>query len=126
MMTLSGWSLWVHLDGNVIMMMSFWNMASWNASDLCELCLSRRSTIGASVTLWSLANSINVSMNHAVPILLLVQPLGDVTIATILKDGSGKEGMGPLERTKEGGTDNPEGDTHSMMVISSKLSKRMR
>src|SRR6266853_891919 len=127
MMTSSGWSLWVHLDGNAMMMMMlFWNAASQNASDSCELCLSRRSTTGASVTLWSLANGINVSMNHAVPISLSVQLLGDVAIAAILKDGLGKEGMGPLERTKEGGTDNPEGDTHSMMVISSKLSKRMR
>jgi hypothetical protein len=70
-----------------------------------------------------LANGINISINHAMPISLLVQPLGDVAITEILKDGLGKEGMGLLERTKEGGTDNPEGDTHSMMVISSELSK---
>jgi len=123
MMASSGWSLWVHLDGNVMMMMLFWNTASRNVSDLCELCPSRRSTTGASVTLWSLANGINISMNHAVPILLSVQPLGDIAIAAILKDGLGKEGMGLLERTKEGGTDNPEGDTHLMIVISSKLSE---
>jgi len=65
-------------------------------------------------------------MNHAVPILLSVQPLGDVAIAAILLDRLGNEGMGPLKRTKEGGTDNPEGDTHSMTVMSSKLSERIQ
>jgi len=62
-------------------------------------------------------------MNHAVPISLLVQLLGDVTIAAILLDRSGKEGMGLLERTNEGGTDNPEGDMHLMTVMSSRLSE---
>jgi hypothetical protein len=81
--------------------------------------------MGASVTLWLLANGMNISKNHTVLILLSVQPLGEVTIAVILLDRSGKEGMGPLERTNEGGTDNPEGETHSMTVISSKLSERM-
>ena len=104
----------------------FWNMASQNASDLCEFCLSRRSTIDASVTLWSLANGINVFMNHAIPISLLVQLLWNVTITMILKNGLGKEGMGLLKRIKKGETDNLEGDMHSMMVISSKLSEQMQ
>ncbi len=79
--------------------------------------------IGTSATLWSLANSINVSVNQAVPILLSVQPLGDVAIAAILLDRSGNEGKGLLERMKEGGTDNPEGDMDSMTVMSSRLSE---
>ncbi len=65
-----------------------------------------------------------VSVNHAVLILLLVQPLGNVVIAVILLDRSGKEGVGPLERMKEGGTDNPEGDMHLMTIMSSRLSKQ--
>jgi len=69
---------------------------------------------------------MNISINQAVPISLSVQPLGDVTIATILPDRSGKEGRGPLERTKERGTDNLEGDMHSMTVMSFRLSKQMR
>ena len=79
-----------------------------------------------SATLWLLANRIKVSMNHTVPILLSVQSLGDVVIAMILPDRSGNEGMGPLERMKEGGTDNPEGDMHSMTIMSSKLSERIQ
>ncbi len=82
--------------------------------------------MGASVTLWLLENGINVSMNHAVPISLSVQPLGDVVITAISLDRLGKEGMGPLERTNEGGTDNPEGDMHLMTVMSSRLSERMQ
>jgi len=66
---------------------------------------------------------MNISINHAMLISLLVQPLGDVTIAAISLDRSGNEGMGLLERTKEGGTDNPEGDTHLMTIMSSRLSK---
>ncbi len=80
--------------------------------------------MGASITLWLLANGMNVSMNHMVPISLSVQPLGDVAIAAILLDRLGKEGVGPLERMKEGGTDNPEGDTHLMTIISSRLSEQ--
>ena len=81
--------------------------------------------IGASATLWSLENGINISINQAVPILLSVQPLGDVAITTILPDRLGNKGKGLLERTKEGGTDNPEGDMHSMTVMSSRLSERI-
>jgi hypothetical protein len=114
MTTLSGWSLWVHFKGKVKTMMLFQNVASWNVSDSCELWLLRRRRMGALATLWSLANGMNVSMNHAVLISLSVQPLGDVVIAAISPDRSGNEGMGPLERTKEGGTDNPEGDMHSI------------
>jgi hypothetical protein len=66
---------------------------------------------------------MNISINQAVPISLLVQLLGDVAIAAILPDRSDKEGRGLLERMKEGGTDNPEGDTHSMTVMSSRLSE---
>jgi hypothetical protein len=66
---------------------------------------------------------MNISKNHAVLILLLVQLLGEVTITAISLDRLGKEGMGLLERTNEGGTDNPEGDMHLMTVMSSKLSK---
>jgi len=123
MTTSSGWSLWVHFEGNAMMMMLCWNVALWNASNSCELWPSRRRTMGTSVTLWLLENGINVSMNHTVLISLLVQPLRDVMIAVISLDRSGKEGMGPLERTNEEGTDNPEGDMHSMTVISSRLSK---
>jgi len=79
--------------------------------------------MGASVTLWLLENGINVSINHAVPISLSVQPLGDVTITAISLDRLGKEGMGPLERMNEGGTDNLEGDMHLMTVMSSRLSE---
>jgi hypothetical protein len=66
---------------------------------------------------------MNIFKNHTVLISLLVQLLGEVTITAISLDRLGKEGMGLLERTNEGGTDNPEGDMHSMTVISSKLSK---
>ena len=69
---------------------------------------------------------MNVSMNHAVPISLSVQPLEDVAIAEILPDRPGNEGMPPLERTNEGGIDNPDGEMHSMTVMSSRLSERMR
>src|SRR5216683_3261143 len=109
MTTSSGWSLWVHFEGKVTMMMWFWNMASQNMSDSCELWLSRRRTTGASATLWLLANGMNVSMNHAMLISLSVQLLGDIVITAILPDTSGNEGVGLLERTKEGGIDNPEG-----------------
>jgi hypothetical protein len=66
---------------------------------------------------------MNISKNHAVPISLLVQLLGEVAITAILLDRLGKEGMGPLERMNKGGTDNPEGEMHSMTVMSSKLSE---
>ena len=81
--------------------------------------------MGTSVTLWLLANGMNISKNHAMPILLSVQPLGEVMITAILLDRLGKEGMGPLERMNEGGTNNPEGDMHSITVMSSKLSKQI-
>jgi len=81
--------------------------------------------MGMSAMLWLLANRMKVSMNHAMLILLLVQLLGDVAIAMILPDRLGNEGMGLLKRTKEGGTDNLEGDMHSMTVISSKLSEQI-
>jgi len=123
MMTSSGWSLWVHFEGNAITIMLCWNAASQNASDSCELWPSRRRKTGTSVTLWLLANGMNVSKNHTVPISLSVQPLGEVVIAAILLDRLGKEGMGLLERMNEGGTDNPEGEMHSMTVMSSKLSE---
>src|SRR6266853_4773006 len=126
MTTSRGWSLWVHLEGKATTMIWCWNAASRNISDLCELWPSRRRTTGASVTLWLLANGMNVSVNHAVPISLSVQPLGDVAIAAILPDRWGNERVGPLERTKEGGTDKPEGDMHSMTIMSSKLSDRIR
>jgi hypothetical protein len=124
MMTSSGWSLWVHFEGNMTMTMLCSNAALQKASDSCKLWPSRSRRIGASITLWLLANRMNVSMNHMVPISLSVQPLGDVVIALILLNRSGKEGVGPLERTKEGGADNPEGEMHSMTVISSRLSER--
>src|SRR5216683_2005935 len=117
MTTSSGWSLWVHFEGKATTMMWCWNTASRNMSDSCELWLSRRRTTGASATLWLLANGMNVSMNHAMLISLSVQPLGDVAIAAILPDTSGNEGVGPLKRTKEGGIDKPEGDTHSMTIM---------
>jgi len=107
-------------------MMLFRNMASQNVSDSCELSPLRRRRTSASATLWSLANGMNVSVNYAVPISLSVQPLGDVAIAAISPDRSGNEGMGLLERMKEGGTDNPEGDTHSMTVMSSRLSEQIQ
>ena len=103
-MTSSGWSLWVHFEGQAKTMMLFRNAASRNVSNSYELWPSRRRRTGTLATLWSLANGIKVSMNHAVPILLSVQPLGDVAIAVILLDRLGNEGMGLLERTKEGGT----------------------
>ena len=68
---------------------------------------------------------MKVSINHAMLISLLVQLLGDVAIAVILPKRSDNKGMGPLKRMKEGGTDNPEGDIHSMTIISSKLSKQI-
>ena len=125
MMTSRGWSLWVCFEGKVMTIMWCWNVASRNMSNSCELWLSRRRTMGMSATLWLLANGMKVSMNHAVPISLLVQLLGDVAIAAILPERSGNEGMGPLERTKEGGTDKPEGDMHSMTIMSSKLSEQI-
>jgi len=106
-------------------MMWCWNAASRNMSDSCELWPSRRRTTGALAALWLLANGMNVSVNHAVPISLSVQPLGDIAIAVILPEMLGNEGVGLLERTKEGGTDNPEGDTHSMTIISSRLSDQI-
>jgi hypothetical protein len=81
--------------------------------------------MSTSVTLWLLPNGINVFKNHAVPILLLVQPLGEVTIAMISLDRLRKERMGLLERTNEGETYNLEGDTHLMTVMSAKLSEQM-
>jgi hypothetical protein len=42
-------------------------------------------------------------------------------IAPILLDRLGKEEVGLLERIKKGGTTNPEGEMHSMTVISSRL-----
>jgi len=125
-MTSSGWSLWVHFEGKAKTMMLFQNAASQNMSTSYELWPSRRRRTGALATLWLLANGMNVSVNHAMPILLLVQPLGDVVIAVILPDRSGNEGMGPLERMKEGGTDNPEGDMHSITIMSSRLSEQIQ
>jgi len=80
--------------------------------------------MGAVFTLWLLANGMKVSMNQAVPISLSVQPLGDVAIAEIVPDRVGNEGTHPLERTNKGGTNNPDGEMHSMMVMSSRLSER--
>ena len=75
-------------------------------------------------TLWLLANGMKDSMNQAVLISLSVQPLGDVAIAEIMPDRVGNEGTHPLERTNEGGTNNPDGEMHSMTVMSSRLSER--
>jgi hypothetical protein len=80
--------------------------------------------MGVSLTLWPLANGMNVSVNHAMPISLSVQPLGDIAIAEILLDRPGNEGTHLLERTNEGGTDNLDGEMHSMMVMSSRLSEQ--
>ena len=80
--------------------------------------------MGAVFTLWLLANGMKDSMNQAVPILLSVQPLGDIAIAEIMPDRVGNEGTHPLERMNEGGTNNPDGEMHLMMVISSRLSER--
>ena len=77
-------------------------------------------------TLWLLANGMKDLMNQAVPILLSVQPLGDVAIAEIVPDRVGNEGTHMLERTNKGGTDNPDGEMHSMTVMSSRLSERTR
>jgi hypothetical protein len=76
--------------------------------------------------LWLLANGMKDSMNQAVPISLSIQPLGDVAIAEIVPDRVGNEGTHLLERTNEGGTDNLDGEMHSMTVMSSRLSERMR
>jgi hypothetical protein len=67
-------------------------MALQKASDLCKLWPSRSRRMGTSITLWLLANRMNISVNYMVPILLLVQPLGDITIAVILLERSEKEG----------------------------------
>jgi hypothetical protein len=75
-------------------------------------------------TLWLLANGMKVSMNQAMLILLSIQLLGDVAIAEIVPDRVGNEGTHLLERMNEGGTNNPDGEMHSMMVISSRLSEQ--
>ena len=74
-------------------------------------------------TLWLLANGMKVSMNQAMLISLSIQPLGDVAIAEIMSDRVGNEGTYPLEKMNEGGTDNLDGEMHSMMVMSSRLSE---
>src|SRR6266851_7076570 len=107
-------------------MMLFRNVASRNASDSWELWPSSRRRMGAVFTLWLLANGMKVSMNQAVLISLSVQPLGDIAIAEIVLDRVGNEGTHPLERTNKGGTDNLDGEMHSMMVVSSRLSEQMR
>jgi len=58
-------------------------------------------------------------------ISLSVQPLGDVVIAEIVLDRVGNEGTHLLERTNEGGTDNSDGEMHSMTVMSFRLSEQM-
>jgi len=105
-------------------MMLFWNAASQNAFDSWELWPSSRRRMGAVFTLWLLANGMKVLMNQAVLISLSIQPLGDVAIAEIVPDRVGNEGTHPLKRTNEGGTDNPDGEMHLMMVMSSRLSER--
>ena len=79
--------------------------------------------MGAVFTLWLLANGMKDSMNQAVPILLSVQPLGDVAIAEIVLDRVRNEGTHLLKRTNKGGTDNLDGKMHLMMVMSSRLSE---
>ena len=75
-------------------------------------------------TLWLLANGMKVLMNQAVLILLSIQPLGDVAITEIMPDRVGNEGTYPLEKMNKGGTDNLDGEMHSMMVMSFRLSER--
>ena len=75
-------------------------------------------------TLWLLANGMKVLMNQAVPILLSIQPLGDIAIAEIMPDRVGNEGTHLLKRMNEGGTNNLDGEMHLMMVMSSRLSER--
>jgi hypothetical protein len=82
--------------------------------------------MGVAFTLWLLANGMKVSMNQAMLISLSIQLLVDVVIAEIVPDRVGNEGTHPLERTNEGGTNNPDGEMHLMMVISSRLSERTR
>jgi hypothetical protein len=80
---------------------------------------STKRTIGSLETFWEFANGMNWSLNHTAPSSLSVHLLCDVLMALIWALSTG---VGPSERINNGGMVRPEGETHSMTVMSSRLS----